>query len=194
MPPERLSALQGFDGSGTAEPAVELTYKLVDLSRIALNRKRLSAEAMTGFIVLRSVLRRLGTDQLRLIRDLIFDSGLETHWAVRVLRYLFSYLHAETTQEALPLFREKQYNHQQEQIMYSITDYLIDQGLEKGLEKGRKEGLSAGQRQAQVNIAKRLLAKGMDVQTVCETTELSEAEVRSIQQTGDAPQEEGPSK
>ena len=70
--------------------------------------------------------------------------------------------------------------------MYSITDYLIDQGLEKGLEKG--------QRQAQVNIAKRLLAKGIDVQTVCETTELSEAEVRSIQQTGSAPQQDSASR
>ncbi len=184
--PERLSALQGYDGSGTTEPAVELTYKLIDLNQIPLDRQRLSAESMAGFIVMRSVLRRLGTEQLRLIRDLIFDSGLETHWAVRVLRYLFSYLHAETTQEALPLFRERQYTHQQEQIMYSITDYLIDQGLEKGLEKG--------QRQAQINIAKRMLAKGIDVQTVCETTELSEAEVRSIQQTGDAPQEWSPSR
>ncbi len=184
--PERLSALQGYDGSGTTEPAVELRYKLIDLSRIALDRKRLSAEALAGFIVMRSVLRRLGESQLRLVRDVIFDSGLENHWTVRVLRYLFSHLHAETTQKALPLFRERQYTFEQEQIMYSITDYLIDQGLEKGIERG--------QRQAQVTIAKRMLAKGMDVQTVCETTELSEAEVRSIQQTGDAPKEEGPSR
>ena len=189
--PERLSALQGFGISDTPGPTVELAYRLVNLSEIALDRERLSAEALAGFIVMKSVLRRLGESQLRLVRDMIFDSGLENYWTVRVLRYLFSHLHAETTQKALPLFRERRYTHEQEQIMYSITDYLIDQGLEKGLEegleKGRKEGLSAGQRQAQVNIAKRLLAKGIDVQTVCEATELPEAEVRSIQQTGNHP-------
>ena len=89
----------------------------------------------------------------------------------------------------VPILEESRYTDERGMRMYTAADYLIDQGLEKG----RKEGLSAGQRQEKVNIAKRMLAKGIDVQTVCETTELSEGEVRSIQQTGDAPQEDGPS-
>ncbi len=82
----------------------------------------------------------------------------------------------------VPILEESRYTDKRGMRMYTAADYLIDQGLEKG------------QRQAQVNIAKRLLAKGIDVQTVCETTELSEAEVHSIQLTGDAPQDDSPSK
>ena len=86
----------------------------------------------------------------------------------------------------VPILEESRYTDERGMRMYTAADYLIDQGLEKGLEKG--------QRQEKVNIAKRMLAKGIDVQTVCETTELSEAEVRSIQLTGDAPQEWSPSR
>ena len=184
--PERLSALQGYDGSGTPGPAVELTYRLVNLSEIPLDRERLSAEASAGFIVLRSVLRRLGTDQLRLIRDLLRNPRLDDSWVARAIRYFLSYTPEESYRKMVPILEESRYTDERGMRMYTAADYLIDQGLEKGLEKG--------QRQEKVNIAKRMLAKGIDVQTVCETTELSEAEVHSIQLTGDAPQEGSPSR
>ena len=186
--PERMvAALQGYGGSGTTEPAVELVYRLVNLSEIPLDRERLSAEALAGFIVLRSVLRRLGTEQLRLIRDLLRNPRLNDSWVERAIRYFLSYTPKESYRKMVPILEESRYTDTRGMRMYTAADYLIDQGLEKGLEKGRKEGLSAGQRQAQVNIAKRLLEKGIDIQTVCETTELPEAEVRSIQQTGNHP-------
>ncbi len=44
----------------TESPAVELAYRLINLSDIPLDRDRLSVEALAGFIVMKSVLRRLG--------------------------------------------------------------------------------------------------------------------------------------
>ena len=49
----------------------------------------------------------------------------------------------------------------------------IQEGIEKGIEKGRMEGM--------IQIAKKLLARGMDLDTVSEMTELPKDLLLKIQ-------------
>ncbi len=71
----------------------------------------------------------------------------------------------------------------EEKIMSTILEYLKPellkrasaQALEEGLEKGRKERDTAV-----VNIAKALLLKGMNIEAVAETTNLSKKEVKKL--------------
>ena len=46
-------------------------------------------------------------------------------------------------------------------------------GIEKGKKEGREEGLKEGERKGKIEIAKQMLVKGMDIQTIQELTGLS---------------------
>ena len=46
-------------------------------------------------------------------------------------------------------------------------------GLEQGLEQGREQGLERGKREASLQLARKLLERGIDLETVLETTGLS---------------------
>ncbi len=58
------------------------------------------------------------------------------------------------------------------------------EGLQKGetigLQKGRKEGLLKGAEKKAFDIAKTMLAKGMDCKTIAEITGLSEEEIKKL--------------
>ena len=49
-----------------------------------------------------------------------------------------------------------------------------EEGLAEGMEKGLAEGMEKGMSQRSLEIARKMLAKGMDVATVMEITGLSE--------------------
>ena len=53
-------------------------------------------------------------------------------------------------------------------------------GIEKGLKKGRQEGKAEGMEARNLEIAKQMLAKGLDIQLICEMTGLSEQRIRSL--------------
>ncbi|MDR0633384.1 MAG: hypothetical protein LBF91_00205, partial [Azoarcus sp.] len=54
------------------------------------------------------------------------------------------------------------------------------EGMEKGLEKGRSEGLEEGRRSASLEIARAMLACGVDVGIVKKTTGLSRDDLAQI--------------
>ncbi len=56
-----------------------------------------------------------------------------------------------------------------------------EEGLEKGLAKGREEGIAEGETQKALEIARAMLAKGLDAVTIAEMTELSIDDVRKLQ-------------
>ena len=62
----------------------------------------------------------------------------------------------------------------------------IATGLEKGMEKGIKQGIRQGKKQgkkeAQIEAAKRMLAKGIDIETIIECTELTKEEIEKIKE------------
>jgi predicted transposase/invertase (TIGR01784 family) len=56
----------------------------------------------------------------------------------------------------------------------------LEEGLEKGLEKGRSEGLEKGRRSASLEIARAMLACGVDTEIVLKTTGLSREDLAQM--------------
>ncbi|EQB87914.1 hypothetical protein M918_06745 [Clostridium sp. BL8] len=56
----------------------------------------------------------------------------------------------------------------------------IQKGIEQGIEQGIEKGVQQGQDKAKVEIARNLLRKGMSLEFVVETTELSLDLVKEI--------------
>ena len=61
----------------------------------------------------------------------------------------------------------------------------MEEGMEKGMEKGMKQGMAKGEEvgrsQRSIEIAKNMLAKGMDEATIQEITGLTEDQILQIQ-------------
>ena len=54
------------------------------------------------------------------------------------------------------------------------------QGMEKGMEKGRAEGKEEGMNQRSLEIARKMLAKGMDETTIMDMTGLTAEEIKQM--------------
>ena len=63
---------------------------------------------------------------------------------------------------------------------YRDVKNSIDTALEKGREEGREEGRAEGREQRNIEIAKKMLAAGMDVDTVIKMTDLSKSEIEKL--------------
>ena len=59
-----------------------------------------------------------------------------------------------------------------------------EKGLEEGHKKGHKEGKEEGAKQKSFDIAKRMLEKGIDVETISELTGLTEKEISKLNRIG----------
>ena len=60
----------------------------------------------------------------------------------------------------------------------SVERTLLDDRYQKGMEKGMKQGREEGMNQRSLEIARNMLAKGMDASTVLEITGLSMEEIQ----------------
>lgn len=56
----------------------------------------------------------------------------------------------------------------------------LEEGIEKGLQQGREEGLKDGLEQGRIEMAQKMLAKGMAVSDIAELTSLSKEEVLAL--------------
>ena len=56
----------------------------------------------------------------------------------------------------------------------------LAEGMEKGLEKKIKKGLEKGMNKRSLEIARKMLANGMDAATVMEITGLSESQLQQL--------------
>ncbi|WP_156290572.1 Rpn family recombination-promoting nuclease/putative transposase [Oceanobacillus salinisoli] len=57
----------------------------------------------------------------------------------------------------------------------------IEKGMEQGIEKGIEKGLEKGDKKAREKVARRLLAKGMEIDFVAETTSLPKERIIELQ-------------
>jgi predicted transposase/invertase (TIGR01784 family) len=62
----------------------------------------------------------------------------------------------------------------------SRYDSAITQGLEEGRARGIIEGKAQGFKESKINIAKNLLLRGIDINTIAEITELSIEEIKDL--------------
>ena len=58
-----------------------------------------------------------------------------------------------------------------------------EEGLKEGREEGHKEGREEGAKQKSFDIAKRMLEKGIDIETISELTGLTEKEISELDRT-----------
>ena len=56
----------------------------------------------------------------------------------------------------------------------------LAEGMEKGLAEGMKKGLEKGMNKRSLEIARKMLANGMDAATVMEITGLSESQLQQL--------------
>ena len=73
-------------------------------------------------------------------------------------------------------------------LLYFLDDRYqkgMEEGMEKGMEEGMKQGMAKGEEvgksQRSIEIAKNMLAKGMDEATILEITGLTEDQILQIQ-------------
>ena len=59
-----------------------------------------------------------------------------------------------------------------------------EEGLKEGKEEGIKEGRAEGVKQNSFDIAKRMLEKGIDIETISELTGLTEKEISKLNRIG----------
>ena len=59
------------------------------------------------------------------------------------------------------------------------TDARED-GVEEGMEKGLEKGLAKGRKENAIEIAKRMIAKNMPIETIIEITQLTEEEIKEL--------------
>ena len=63
---------------------------------------------------------------------------------------------------------------------YRDVKNSIDTALEKGREEGRAEGRAEGKNLKAIQIAKKMLDAGMDVDTIMKMTDLSKGEIEKL--------------
>ena len=60
----------------------------------------------------------------------------------------------------------------------------LAEGMEKGLAEGMEKGLAEGMEKRSLEIARKMLANGMDAATVMEITGLSESQLQQLKGSG----------
>ena len=67
-----------------------------------------------------------------------------------------------------------------ERDTYNQIEYARETGREEGHKEGKEEGLKEGAKQKSFDIAKRMLEKGIDIETISELTGLTAEEVSML--------------
>ena len=69
-----------------------------------------------------------------------------------------------------------------ERDTYNQIEYARESGREEGLKEGREKGRAEGVKQISFDIAKRMLEKGIDIETISELTGLTAEEVSRLKE------------
>ena len=72
-----------------------------------------------------------------------------------------------------------------ERDTYNQIEYARESGREEGHKVGKEEGRAEGAKQKSFDIAKRMLEKGIDIETISELTGLTAEEVSMLKDRSD---------
>ena len=70
-----------------------------------------------------------------------------------------------------------------ERDTYNQIEYARETGREEGHKVGKEEGREEGAKQKSFDIAKRMLEKGIETETISELTGLTEKEISELDRT-----------
>ena len=72
-----------------------------------------------------------------------------------------------------------------ERDTYNQIEYARETGREEGHKEGKEEGLKEGAKKNSFDIAKKMLEKGIDIETISELTGLTAEEVSMLKDRSD---------
>ena len=65
-------------------------------------------------------------------------------------------------------------------LQYDSYQQGMEKGMEKGMKKGMEKGMEKGMKNGKIEIARKMLAKGMDEATVMDMTGLTAEEIKQM--------------
>ncbi|MDI9223616.1 Rpn family recombination-promoting nuclease/putative transposase [Serratia sp. PF2-63] len=166
--------LQAFDDPALAGRLYSAPFPLVDVTVIP-DEEIMHHRSMAALTLLQKhIHRRDLTDLLDRLAATLMAGHLTGQQLVSLINYL---VQAGETDDAEAFVRNlAQRVPQHEDELMTIAQQLEQKGLEKGLTQGRVEG----EREATIKIARAMLQKGLDNQTVISLTGLTENDLSLI--------------
>ncbi len=89
-------------------------------------------------------------------------------------------------EEAVVEIREMSEDEKLERLAFLREKAIMDEkaiyaaGLDKGEIRGKEEGIKEGEKKKQLEIAKKMKAKSMDINTIIEIIELTKSEIENL--------------
>lgn len=170
--------LDEFDDPQLAGTLYSGAFPLVDVTVIPdddiMNHRSMAALTLLQ----KHIHRRDLADLLDRLAATLVTSHLTGQQLVSLINYL---VQAGETDDAEAFVRNlAQRVPQHEDELMTIAQQLEQKGIEKGLEKGLTQGRVEGEREATLKIARAMLQKGLDNQTVISLTGLTENDLNQI--------------
>ncbi|MFE4711259.1 Rpn family recombination-promoting nuclease/putative transposase [Paenibacillus sp. NPDC056722] len=165
--------------------------RMIDIESVFHLREDNSGIALTQdieihFLELPNLKLSSPPEQEGLVNWLLFLKGIDqSHWEVLSMNEPVMKKAMDTLQflsqdsEARRIYEARQKYLHDEASLRDAAENGWERGLQKGMQEGLKEGLHEGQLKAKLEIAKKLLAMGLNRSEIREATGLSDEEIES---------------
>lgn len=116
--------------------------------------------------------------------DLLFKTKIEEKEGY--IYFLFEHKSYPSDKISIQLLKyiikiwEQKINIERSEIIMTIAEKLVKEGMEKGIKKGMEKGMEKGKLQEKKEVARKLIAKGLDINSIAEITGLTETEIKEI--------------
>ena len=100
--------------------------------------------------------------------EVLFGGRCTPRQVIQILEDEYEFAHAHTMERTVS-------------EMCNLSQGIFEEGMEKGMKQGMAKGEEVGKSQRSIEIAKNMLAKGMDEATIQEITGLTEDQILQIQ-------------
>jgi predicted transposase/invertase (TIGR01784 family) len=143
-----------------------------------LERKRDFQELVEQMAEMSDMLQGMSQELFPLFKSwmkIITHRSLEPEQHIRISHVIDEYMEPEEVKNMIS------------NVEKIFVDYMtqgvergIKQGIEQGIEKGIEKGIEQGIKEGKIEVAKRLLEKGLPVELIIETTDLSAQQIEEL--------------
>lgn len=174
-----------FSNSELAKKALVEDYRLVDLQ--AMSDDDIDYEKHLSFILYtmkhihdRDCLNMLKNAMERCYKAILIDKGQDYIHTKLILWYTDSKVPEEKKQLLEQLIVDNLPKEDREDIMRTVADSYIDEGINKGIAIGKNEGIAIGEARVAEKIAKNLLLQNTSLDTISSATGLSVDQLQKL--------------
>ena len=173
-----------------AKKAMADDYHLVDLN--AMSDSDIDYEKHLSFVLYtlkhihdRDTLKMLKQAMQKCTKALIIDKGEDYVHTKLILWYTDSKVPAENKQLLEQLIVDNLPKEDTDNIMRTIADTYIEEGVAKGIAIGKNEGIAIGEARGEeksiLKVARRMLQENTDIKFIASVTGLSTDDILTIQ-------------